>query len=222
MLGSDSQITTVSFKQITFWGGFDYVTDGWYLRRGAEIFHRLFKWSLRYRYVSHRPPTVHDASGRDLREIKRIEGLELARRGILLYHYSLLFPKKVIEKCEYYSEASWAKRTGANAWAEHNFLKLSKPFRVHNVYDYPSWLDRFRGEHPPQIEAMRRDIEEGTLQIQMRGVSDIERLLDSRTYRLRRMGMKVLDYLVRLLALIRRHARFPTRLLWRGVKALRR
>ena len=222
MLRNDPQITAVSFKQITFWGGFDYVTDGWYLRRGGEIYHRLFRWKHGYRYVSHRPPTVHDAGGHDLRKIKWIEGPELARRGILLYHYSLLFPKKVIEKCEYYSRASWVNRTGASLWAEHNFLRLSRPFRVHNVYDRPSWLDRFRGQHPPQIEAMRRDIEDGNLQVQMRGVSDIERLLDSRTYRLGRMGLKVLDYLDRPLTLIKRPIRFQTRLLRRGVQRLRR
>src|SRR5262245_44599038 len=42
-LSSDPTITAVSFKQITFWGGFEYFVDGWYLRRGADIYRRLFK-----------------------------------------------------------------------------------------------------------------------------------------------------------------------------------
>jgi hypothetical protein len=63
MLRKDPQITAVSFKQVTFWGGFDYLVDGWYLRRGAAIYHRLFRWGEGYRYVRHRPPTVEDGDG---------------------------------------------------------------------------------------------------------------------------------------------------------------
>ncbi len=35
MLHDDPGITAVSFEQITFWGRFDYVADGWYLRRDS-------------------------------------------------------------------------------------------------------------------------------------------------------------------------------------------
>ena len=39
MLRDDPGITAVSFDQITFWGGFDYVVDGWYLwRDGFAVF----------------------------------------------------------------------------------------------------------------------------------------------------------------------------------------
>ena len=193
MIVREPQTTAVSFKQITFWGGFDYVTDGWYLRRGAGVYHRLFKWGPGYRYVTHRPPTVHDARGRDLRSRKWIGARELARRGIFLYHYSLLFPRQVIEKCQYYDRASWVNRNEYSIWAEENFLGLKDPFKVHNAYDYPSWLDRFRGQHPPQIEAMRRDIREGRLLVEMRSSHDIERLLRSPTYRIRRFALKLLS-----------------------------
>ena len=193
MIARSPHITAVSFRQITFWGGFDYVTDGWYLRRGAGVYHRLFKWGPGYRYVTHRPPTVHDAHGRDLRSGKRVGAGHLARRGIFLYHYSLLFPKQVMEKCQSYDRASWVNRDEYSIWAEDNFLGLKDPFRVHNVYDYPSWLDRFRGQHPPQIEAMRRDIEEGRLLVEMRSSHDVERLLRSPTYRVRRFGLKLLS-----------------------------
>lgn len=193
MMTRKPQITAVSFRQITFWGGFDYVTDGWYLRGGAGVYHRLFKWGPGYRYVAHRPPTVHDAHGSDLRSGKRIGAHHLARRGIFLYHYSLLFPRQVMEKCQYYDRASWVNRDEYSIWAEDNFLGLKDPFRVHNVYDYPSWLDRFRGQHPPQIEAMRRGIEEGRLLVEMRSSHDVERLLRSPTYRIRRLGLKLLS-----------------------------
>ncbi len=197
MLASDHGIAAVSFKMITFWGSLDVVTDGWYLRRGAEIYHRLFKWGPGYQYKTHRPPTVIDPQGRDLRRLKWMSGYHLARRGIFLYHYSLLFPKQVIEKCEYYGRAAWAKRSGAQSWAEQDYVHLGNPFRVHNVYDYPSWLERFHGSHPPEIERMRNDIAAGRLNIAMRRTDDVERLLASRKYHLGILCLKLLDQLDR-------------------------
>lgn len=194
MLRDDPGITAVSFEQITFWGGFDYVVDGWYLRRGAQYYHRLFRWGPGYRYATHRPPTVRDPAGRDLRGVRWVPGWDLAQRGILMHHYSLLFPRQVVEKCEYYNQASWANRTGARAWARERFLELGNPFRVHNVYDYPSWLRRFRGTHPPQVQALRQDIEEGRVPIAVRGSADVERLLDSLRYRLGCTALRLLDY----------------------------
>ena len=222
MLRNDPEITAVSFKEMPFWGGFDYIADGWYLRRRAKSIHRLFRWGPGYRYVTHRPPAVHDSSGRDLRSVKWISGEELARRGILLYHYSLLFPKQVIEKCEYYDQATWVSRNRYRMWAEQNFFGLKNPFRVHNVYDHPSWLERFRGQHPPQIEAMRRDIEEGRLRVEMRTTSDVEQLLCSPQYRLRRIGLRLLDHLDRWRTGLWRSARLPARVLRRGVDKARR
>lgn len=192
LLGNQPDIAAVSFKMITFWGGFDYLTDGWYLRQGAEIYHRLFKWGPGYRYVTHRPPTVYDAYNQDLRTKKWIHGYELAQRGILLYHYSLVFPRQVKEKCEYYRSAPWAQRVKAHQWAQTSFLGLTHPYRVHNVYDYPSWLEYFDGEHPPQIKALRADVESGRLNVELRQTDDIERLLASPVYALGRWGLKIL------------------------------
>ena len=67
LLRTEPGITAVSFNTITFWGAPEYHVDSWYLRRGAAEYHRLFKWGAGYRYVSHRPPTVIDNKGRDLR-----------------------------------------------------------------------------------------------------------------------------------------------------------
>ena len=192
MLRADPQITAVSFEQITFWGGFDYIVDGWYLRRGAKIFHRLFKWGKGYRYVTHRPPTVFDPHGRDLRSLYWVTGKELARRGVLLYHYALLFPKQVIDKCEYYGNAPWARRDRAQQWARDVFMNLENPYLVHNVYVYPSWMLRFTGAHPPQINALRDHIKAGQIDIVLRSIDDIERLLTSPRYRIGRSAIKML------------------------------
>jgi glycosyltransferase involved in cell wall biosynthesis len=186
ILAKSPDVTAVSFRQLTFWGDFDYVVDGWYLRGGAEVYHRLFKWGGGFEYSTHRPPTVRDSLGRNVRTLRWIDGSELARKGVYLYHYSLLFPKQVFEKCQYYKSAIWANREGAVEWADQNFMKLRNPFRVHNVYKHPSWIRRFNGTHPSQIEALRIDLNSGLFGIPLRPTHDINALIRTLRYRLGR------------------------------------
>jgi glycosyltransferase involved in cell wall biosynthesis len=196
LLGENPDITAVSFRQITFWGGFDYTTDGWYLRSGADIYHRIFRWRAGFRYQTHRPPTVLDDTGANLRDRRWVKGEALAKKGIRLYHYSLLFPKNVSDKCHYYARASWAGHARlAQEWAERVFFRLENPFRVHNVYAYPSWLERFRGPHPPEVKRMISDIRSGALHVDLRQTEDIESLLEGRKYRLGRAFLKLGGFL---------------------------
>ncbi len=184
MLKADPQISAVSFKQIMFWGGFDYIVDGLYLRRGAETFHRLFKWGPGYVYKTHRPPTVIDPSGRDTRRIRWINARQMSSHGIFMYHYAFVFPKQVLAKSEYYGKAAWSPYSKMNTWAEETYLNLKRPFRVHNVYNHLSWLDRYRGSHPEAINQLRADCEHKQIDIAPRSTDDIERLLESKGYRL--------------------------------------
>lgn len=192
MLRADPTITAVTFKQITFWGGLGYRTDGWYLRRGATYYHRLFKWGPGSTYATHRPPTVLDAAGNDVRKGRWIRGEELARQGIHLYHYSLLLPKQVIEKSDYYGHAVWAKRPGAVAWAQDAFLRLGRPYRVHNVDAFPSWLERYTGPHPDQVVRLMDDLA-AERPGELRDTADIERLLGAWWYGIGRGALKAVD-----------------------------
>jgi hypothetical protein len=220
MLRDDPGITAVSFKQLTFWGGFDYVVDSWYLRSGADIYHRLFKWQPGYCYRTHRPPTVVDALGNDLRKIQWITGDELYRHGIKLYHYSLLFPKQVVEKALYYSTGPWgaysrwsAYSSGVLAWARYNFLgRITRPFQMHNVHSYASWIKRFDGDHPEQVQSLRSNLETGQITITCRNNSDVEELLRSRKYQL---GIRILEKTTSLVLqkhFLRILSVFPTRI----------
>lgn len=186
-------ISAVIFPTMTFWGGLDYVTDGWYLRRGASQYRRLFKWSKNYTYKTHRPPTVITADGENTCHTHPITAQQAQDRGWFMYHYSLLLPRQVQEKCDYYSKADWAKRVSALEWANNTFLKLNAPFHVHNVYHFPSWLERFTGPHPPQVTAMWSDIAHGKIQEDIRQTDDIERLLNSTWYRMERYLIKHAD-----------------------------
>ncbi|NIS70623.1 MAG: glycosyltransferase family 2 protein [Proteobacteria bacterium] len=205
MIQDDPSIAAVSFKQITFWGGFGYVTDGWYLQWGAGVYHRLFKWGHGYRYVTHRPPTVYDPQGRNLRKIRWINGYKLAERGVFLYHYSLVFPKQVVDKCTYYSHSDWASHAGeALEWAYSNFFSLKNPLRVHNVHQYPSWLERFQGQHPAEIVHLQHHICDGRINVELRRTDDIERVLDLYCYMFKRAVLKMLSPLAKRTRQLRR------------------
>jgi hypothetical protein len=108
----------------------------------------------------------------------------------------LVFPKQVIEKCDYYSKAEWATHArSAQDWAQRNYLNLGEPFRVHNVYHYPSWIERFHGTHPPAIQQLISDIESGRIIVERRQTNDVEELLRSRWYGLGRLGLQILALL---------------------------
>lgn len=192
MLRDDPSISAVSFKQIQFWGGFSYFVDSWYLRMGGEVFHRVFRWGKDYQYLTHRPPTVLNEDGKDTRTLNWIDSHQMERQGIFLYHYSFVFPKQVAEKCEYYSKAEWAQRDKAIAWAENVFGRLRHPFRAHNVYEFPGWLERYSGDHPLEIENLRKDVNRGLFDLSVRPTDDIERLLHSYLYQMGRTIMKAL------------------------------
>ncbi len=200
MLDTNPSITEVSFHTLTFWGGLDYMVDGWYLRRAVMInFHRLFKWGPGYQYINHRPPTVVDADGHKMVKQHHINGHDLAKHGIYMYHYSLLLPKQVREKAHYYQHAEWTEtRRRQIEWAQETFQKLKHPTRVHTVYKYPSWLQHYNGPHPPQVLAMMEDIQSGKLQVELRPTDDIEILLASKWYQVRRFFYKYTERPMRL------------------------
>lgn len=185
LLEKDPSITAISFRQVQFWGGFQYLVDSWLLRRGAHNFHRLFKWGAGYKYITHRPPTVLDEKGTDLRKIHWVKAEDTLRMGLNLHHYSFVFPKQVFEKAQYYKYAEWSKRDKADWWASDVFMKLTDPFRVFSIYWDVSWLKRYGGKHPSEIISLIHDIEKGNLNIQLRQTDDIEQLLRDPVYRLK-------------------------------------
>ena len=191
-------VYAISFKQIQFWGGLNWYTDGWYLHSGGEVFHRLFRWQFGFTYSSHRPPTVLNETGIDLRNIGWANAQSLAKRGVFLYHYSLVFPDQVHKKSEYYCSVDWGTFDHMKDWTRNSYDTLGKPYRVHNVYQHPSWLEWYRGSHPPEILSMWEDVVNRRLDtaIDLRDTSDIEKLLRKWSYRFGRIVLKVIGPIV--------------------------
>ncbi len=182
LLKKHPEISTVSFKQLSFWGDTRYRCDSTYLLRGGDIFHRLFKFGCGYKYATHRPPTVVDENGIDLRRKGFLDANELASNNIYLYHYSTLFPKQVIEKVRYYQNLPFAQSKILPEWLENNFLKISDPFNVFIVPMFPGWLERYEGRHPDEIYRMMDEIRDGKLAVQTRDNRDVESFIDSLDY----------------------------------------
>ena len=196
MLQEDPEITAVSFRQITFWGGFDYSVDGWFLRNGADEYHRLFRWGPGYQYRTHRPPTVCDSEGRDLRSLKWKRADVLEKKGIFLYHYSLVFPKQVQEKAIYYSTSPWPRYSREiGQWAEQNFLSaVHQPYRVHNVHMHPSWIQKYEGMHPAQIQRLQNDLQKNPVLAELRNNQDIQSFESFWLYRFGRWLLKTFSF----------------------------
>jgi len=183
MLKNIPEISAVSFELITFWGDICYRCNSTFpLLNPVEPIHRIFKFGEGYRYVSHRPPTVVDPNGIDLRTKKWVSGALMASKGIRYYHYSLLFPKQVQDKVTYYSNLPYEQCPLMPEWAKKNYHRISNPFNVFNVHTYPGWLERYSGKHPPQIYNMMNDIRNKKLDIKTRCNRDVEEFIDDPRY----------------------------------------
>lgn len=194
MLRNGPEITAVSFRTRTFWGRPQYVADGWELRRGARDYHRLFKWSPGFTYLTHEPPTVVDERGHDLRDLQWVRAERLSARGIYMFHYSLLFPWQVEQKVRIYQDEKPDTCAEIMDWAEHAYFRLERPYRVHNLYGSPSWLERFSGEHPPEAIQMVDDVLCGLTGVTARRADDVERLLSHWWYPAGRQALIAADY----------------------------
>lgn len=188
LLEEQPEITAVSFPYHEFWGGFDYVLGGQWHRYIQPACDRLFRWKPGYRYATHRPPTVLDEAGRDLREQAWLGHRDMRARGIWLYHYSYVFPQQAEQKVGYYSNVGWTDAFRENArWLEEQYYGLKSPlFLGEKGYKIWQWLERYSGQHPAAIQQLRADLATGKLELVQRRTDDIEALLDSFSYRLMR------------------------------------
>jgi len=179
----------ISFPMITFWGSPEYIMDSFYLIRdkGNQI-PRLFAWGPGYTYETHRPATVLDEQGVDLRKKVWLRARDLQRIQIYMYHYSLLFPHQVFSKVRYYKDRLNSR---IDKWEKSVFLRLEKPFRAHNVYQHIGWIERFKGDHPAAIRTMMADIQNQTVKVTQRDCTDVENLLAKRHYNIATAMLRV-------------------------------
>ncbi|MGA2060512.1 MAG: glycosyltransferase family 2 protein [Thermoguttaceae bacterium] len=181
----------IAFPQQSFWGGIDHVNNSMYLadfsRRGVP---RVFAWGPGYSYVTHRPATVADDKGTNVRKGGDISSRAMFKRGIYMYHYCLVFPSQALTKVGYYGTNSQVKADYSggfiptiHSW-HSNFKQITRPYHLHNIQTCLSWIRPYRGTHPAQVINMMADIRAGRISHELRRTDDVERLMHSRSYRL--------------------------------------
>ena len=80
-------------------------------------------------------------------------------------------------------------------WLKERYLKLGSPYRVGEGKNYLTWLIRYTGLHPKQINLLQDDIADGKLDVSLRQTSDIELLLSSNSYRIGRALLRIVLFI---------------------------
>ena len=155
LLVEQPAITALSFESVFFWAAPDYRVDSWYLRRGAAEFHRLFKWGAGYRYVTHRPPTVVDAQGRDLREaaLDPRQGTAGARHPSVSLFFAAA--KAGAREVRVLQPGGMGASGGIiMQWADEAYFRAAPPVsRALMSMSTRAACIASRGAHPPQLAA---------------------------------------------------------------------
>jgi glycosyltransferase involved in cell wall biosynthesis len=189
MLEAHPEIDAVSFPYYEFFGSFGSTISGvWHIKE-HPLFHRLFKWRKDYVYRTHRPPTVEDENGVNLRKKNWVKAPKVSNREIKLLHYSYVFPKQAKLKVGYYSSVRWTDAFRQNQhWFENSYLGLKAPmFLGEKGWPNLQWLETYTGDHPVQIQQLRQDLDVGRLEERPRPIDDIDRLLASPLYGIQKL-----------------------------------
>jgi len=193
LLSEDESISAVSFPYLEFFGGFETLISGQWHKYEHPRFHRLFKWGAGYQYTEHRPPTVIDEKGRDLRDLNWLSTPRNGEKKIFLRHYAYVLPKQAEQKAGYYANVSWSDSFRDNQrWYEKSYKGLSNPLFLGQRGRWElQWLEPYSGLHPEQIEKLRTDLESGKSKERTRATEDIEALLRSPIYQLLRAKARI-------------------------------
>lgn len=158
--------TSVGFKSLTFYGGFDHYLSGF--EEGAE-FLRIRKVYPGSYWATHRPPTIaHTYTGYKLPE-NHLSYNELSDiYNIRMYHYSYVFPSQVRNKIFYYENAvinpgqcisNYYENVYKNWVIGDDNLKKDVETKYEGVHEFipqvrgECYTKRFNGQHPNIIES---------------------------------------------------------------------
>jgi len=133
--------TSVGFKSLTFYGGFDRYLTGF--EEGAE-FLRIRKVYPGSRWATHRPPTIAHAIDPSLQlPEKHLDFNNLASNyGVRMYHYSYVFPDQVYNKLKYYRES-----LNTHNCIDNYFKEVYLPWVTGDESEKQKVEDKYNGVH---------------------------------------------------------------------------
>lgn len=134
------KFTSVGFKSLSFFGGFDKYLGGF--EEGAE-FMRIRKIYPGSVWATHRPPTIIHQNNINKLPEKHLNYNILANNfNVRMYHYSYVFPKQVKEKVQYYKAC-----ISKDNCIDNYFENVYKPW-VNGSHDFRENIEnRYKGVH---------------------------------------------------------------------------
>lgn len=114
---------------------------------------RIFAYKPGRLFHGHRPPTVLDENGVNLRDISHVDCRDM---GIWIFHYSYVTHRQVLEKMKYYENVF--KRPYVSEWYYKVWLpwnddtknEIESCYSIHPT-ERGGYTRPFYGEHPPEI-----------------------------------------------------------------------
>ena len=158
----DRNATYVEFQMLNFFKSFDVIArggSGW----GFSVpIPRIFSYYPNAKWETHRPPTILNEQGVDVKTINPILCDEMNNLGIYCRHYSYIDHKRVVEKLKYY-DAVFANAHGIpnyysevwlpenfDKWSWENHVEFEKTHSIHPTGD-GAFTELFGGRHPKSI-----------------------------------------------------------------------
>jgi hypothetical protein len=156
--------TTVGFKSLSFYGGFDRYITGF---EESVPFIRIRKVYPGSYWATHRPPTIQHIVSNTLPEKNLDFNFLYHQYGIRMYHYSYVYPDQVFNKIKYYENTINKNGTIPNyfkniylPWvistSDDDKIKIEKIYDgVHEFLPHmrtPTYTQIFKGKHPINIE----------------------------------------------------------------------
>lgn len=138
---------SMSFRSLTFYGGFDRILTGF--EQNAE-FERVKRWYTGARWETHRPPTV--LSSGDRRPWRQHDHWAFAH---VMPHYSYVWPSQILQKCPYYHDHLARGRCIPNY-----FNRVYLPWVLGDAAKKQAIEDEFDGVHDftPQFRGSCRSV----------------------------------------------------------------
>jgi hypothetical protein len=182
LFDEDDALDLVSFRVREFFASPNYEVVGAVNALGLSDVRRVHRFEKGDRWITQRPPTLIDASGKLKPIRKEITAEEMFNTGMFIIHYTALFEKQFFDKFKFYRQM-WEGIEQTDKWLNDTWYHFKNPLRLHGITGYASWIECYDGPCPPQVEQMIIDVRKGKYPgITFRDNSDIKQYLQSPKY----------------------------------------
>jgi hypothetical protein len=158
LFDKDEELDQISFNFVDYYGGFEYVIEG-YDDSLLDVI-RVNRIYPGMRWFSQRPPKL-ELNGNELIPREQINGKEMRYAGHLMHNATMLFDNQVRDKFEYYANM-WPKGViGSRDWYVASWKNFEIKFCVAGMRNTLTYLVPRTSALPEGLEEMHVDISSG-------------------------------------------------------------